>query len=244
MRLRSRLGRAARATGAGGPPVTVVLLDAVDRWLPGRCARQQRRAAGGRDHLRPGRRSRGPAAPAVQAGGRGRSRRPSGAEGQLGARHNTSGPLLIRLERLVRQRPACGRASARQRAAAVRPEPDRLDAWERRELVGLLGAATAPCAVRAVAPRHRPADRLPEAPHHGPAAGAGREAGVKATYGSLNTTLARLGCWIAESPPAASEHRDEAGWLALFEQRSRDGWCDREPDFPKALALCRSGRPT
>lgn len=56
--------------------------------------------------------------------------------------------------------------------------------------------------------------------------------------GSLTTRLARLEDRAAErTPPGAP--RDEAGWLAAFEHWGACGRFDREPDFPRALALFR-----
>jgi hypothetical protein len=62
---------------------------------------------------------------------------------------------------------------------------------------------------------------------------------VKATRGSLTTRLARLEDRAAARAPAEPEHRDEAGWLALFEEWDRERLFDHEPDFPVALAFFR-----
>jgi hypothetical protein len=61
---------------------------------------------------------------------------------------------------------------------------------------------------------------------------------VKAARGSLATRLARLED-RASRAPAEPEYRDEAGWLAVFEQWDRERLFEHEPDFPKALAFFR-----
>lgn len=58
--------------------------------------------------------------------------------------------------------------------------------------------------------------------------------------GSLTARLGRLEERAADRTAPESEPRDEAEWLAAFEDMARDGVLDAEPDFPRALALGRT----
>jgi hypothetical protein len=70
--------------------------------------------------------------------------------------------------------------------------------------------------------------------------GGRKEFDVKAARGSLTTRLARLEDRAASRASAVPEHRDEFGWLAVFERLGREGTFDHEPDFPVALAYFRT----
>ena len=62
---------------------------------------------------------------------------------------------------------------------------------------------------------------------------------MKAPRGSLTTRLARLEDRAATRTQAELDHRDEAGWLARFEEWGRERLFGHEPDFPVALAIFR-----
>jgi hypothetical protein len=66
---------------------------------------------------------------------------------------------------------------------------------------------------------------------------------VRAKGGSLATRLLRLEDRAVARAPAVLEHRDEAGWLTVFEQLGRERLFDHEPDYPKALAFFRDALP-
>lgn len=55
----------------------------------------------------------------------------------------------------------------------------------------------------------------------------------------MASRLERLEERTAARAPVEPVHRDEAEWLAAFEQAARDGYMDAEPDFPAALVEMR-----
>lgn len=54
------------------------------------------------------------------------------------------------------------------------------------------------------------------------------------------TRLARLEDRAVEHAPPPRPPRDEEDFLVVFEHWGAEGHFDREPDFPKALALYRA----
>jgi hypothetical protein len=61
---------------------------------------------------------------------------------------------------------------------------------------------------------------------------------MRTTRGSLAARLIRLEDATRHAAPRVW-HLDEDGWLAVYERLGRERVFDREPDFPRALALYR-----